>query len=133
MRLAMFFWVPLFEDDYHRTLWDGAVSPQGYNPYVWSPQCVLDARDAGILPTPRVTMAEHPDAPLASINHPTLRSIYPADAEFVFALAFCIRPFSPWALRVCFLGLDMATLGLILIWLARLDRPREWAGIFWPV
>ena len=33
MRLAMFFSLPMMEDDWYRYLWDGAVTAHGLNPF----------------------------------------------------------------------------------------------------
>ena len=42
IRVAMLFSVPVLEDDFNRYLWDGAVSGNGINPYVYSPLQVLN-------------------------------------------------------------------------------------------
>ena len=41
MRFAAILAEPILEDDYHRYLCDGAVSANGLNPYLYSPQDVL--------------------------------------------------------------------------------------------
>ena len=38
---------PILEDDFYRYLWDGAVTANEFNPYVYSPQDVIEKNPDG--------------------------------------------------------------------------------------
>ncbi len=132
LRLLVLFSAPILEDDYHRYLWDGAVTAHGLNPYAYAPQEILDGR-AGETPIPEAfrKLAEASPGTLAQINHPHVRTIYPVLTEAAFALAYWIKPWSVTAWRLVLLLFDMATLLLLLHILKYLKRPLAWISIYW--
>jgi hypothetical protein len=67
---------PMLEDDHFRYLLDGAMLAQGFSPYAFSPQVLLNGTDAA----PHA-LVEHGRAVIAAINFPELRSMYPGGAE----------------------------------------------------
>ncbi len=127
-RLVMFFSTPMLEDDYFRYLWDGAVTANGYNPYKYSPEEVIQKRDVpGELPR----LARDSGNIIERINHPHIRSIYPPVTQALFALSYLIKPWSllPW--RAILLAFDAAALALILYSLNLLRLPLIYSIIYW--
>ncbi|HDZ22159.1 hypothetical protein LCGC14_0253750 [marine sediment metagenome] len=114
MRLPWFFVPPSVSGDYHRYLWDGAVTAHGISPYVHTPKDVLDNH----VDDPTLDkLARSGRFVLEGINHPKLRTIYPPVAQGAFALAYWITPFSLNAWRIVLLAFDiaaaLAVLGLL--------------------
>lgn len=70
LRLIFLPGLPTLTDDYHRYIWDGRVQAAGINPYRYTPP---DPRLAGV-----------PYAQRESINHPSLRTIYPPLTQAAF-------------------------------------------------
>jgi len=126
LRLAMLAVNPVLEDDYHRYLWDGAVTAHGLDPYAVAPG------DAGHEEgTPRGRLAAEAGVVMDRINHPDLRTIYPPVAQAAFALAHLIEPWSITAWRiVCLIG-DAATLALLLALLRAAGRSPLWSALYW--
>jgi alpha-1,6-mannosyltransferase len=126
-RLLQFHGVPVFEDDWYRYLWDGAVVAHGLNPYLFSPEEAGSLDDA----SPWYDLVTAAGDVFERINHPALRTIYPPVAEAAFALAYLIRPFSLDAWRLVCLGGEVVTLGLLLALLRTIGRPGLWALLYW--
>ncbi len=111
MRVACFFVPASSGKDYYRYLWDGAVTANGINPYVHSPQQVSSGQvdDSTIQ-----RIAQSGRTTLEGINHPELRTIYPPAAQGAFALAYWIAPFDLTGWRIVLLGFDvLAALGVL--------------------
>ena len=118
---------PILEDDYQRYLWDGGVTAEGLNPYAVAPEDV----SAGQAPVAFLPLAEEAGVTLERVNHPELRTIYPAVAQGAFALAHVIAPYELWAWKaLCVVG-DMASLGFLLLLLAAMGRSPLWSLLFW--
>ena len=96
--------------DPHRYLWDGRVQLAGVNPYRYAPAApeLSHLRDETI----------HPN-----INRPTKRTVYPPGAEMLFALVAAVAPGSLIGWRLFLLGCEIATGGLLLRLLRRMNRP----------
>ncbi|MGH6816159.1 MAG: glycosyltransferase 87 family protein [Hyphomicrobiaceae bacterium] len=127
LRLILFWSTPALEDDYHRYLWDGAVSAHGFNPYEMAPEDAPDA-DPG---DGRVRLAAAAGQVFERINHPELTTVYPPVAQAAFALAYLIRPWSLTAWRVVCLAGELATLILLLALLHAAGRSPLWAALYW--
>ena len=125
-RLALFASEPMLEDDYHRYLWDGAVTASGYNPYAISPHEVqrLGGSDLGRL-------AQEGGLTVKRINHAELRTIYPPVAQAAFALAHFFEPWSLASWRSVLLAFDFAALALILLLLRETGRSPLWSALYW--
>ncbi len=127
LRLVLLTSEPALEDDYHRYLWDGAVTAHGLNPYARSPLAAaaappgsIEARlkgDAGVL--------------FQRINHPDLKTIYPPVAQAAFALAYAIKPWSLTVWRAICLSGEIVSVGLILWLLHMCGRSGLWAALYW--
>ena len=125
LRLVGFGDVTIYEDDWLRYLWDGAVLAEGHSPFTHSPATTL-ADPAHPL---------HPDAPAAmvvlkGINNPTLSTIYPPVATALFAVAHVIEPYSVEGLRALYLLSDALTLGLMVGALRAWGRDPLWAALY---
>ena len=114
MRLAWFFVPTSGGRDYCRYLWDGAVTANGINPYVHSPQQVSQGQVGNPI---LERLARSGRVTLESINHPELRTIYPPAAQGAFALAYWIAPFDLTGWRIVLSAFDvlaaLAVLGLL--------------------
>lgn len=126
-RLALFASEPILEDDYHRYLWDGAVTVSGHNPYARSP---LSAMESGPQATLGAVAAEAGDV-LPRINHKSLTTIYPPIAQGAFALAHLIEPWSLTAWRSVLLIFDLGTLALLIALLNLTGRSPLWSALYW--
>ncbi|MBI1374373.1 MAG: DUF2029 domain-containing protein [Phycisphaera sp.] len=140
MRIAMITAPPILEDDYHRYLWDGAVTAHGHNPWLVAPNEVETAvvfrleRGAAHhtnIPDDLIAAAHAHTRTIANINHGHLRTVYPPVAQAAFAAAYALSPFSVGAWRAVLLLFDAATLVLIVALLRRLNRPTAWAALYW--
>jgi len=126
MRGAMFLAVPMQEDDYHRYLWDGAVTAAGLDPYRIAPNDIATDLD-------RTELAADPDGrrTLEQVNHRYLRTIYPPLAQAAFAAAHWLTPWDVTGLRLVFLAFDLLALVAVVGLLAAVGLPREWAALYW--
>lgn len=130
---ALFFGsTPIYEDDWNRYLWDGAVTVQGVNPYEYSPEDTFavgfDAPDA--LKDLQVLSVENGNF-TTGINNPHLTTIYPPVAMSMFTLAAIIKPFNLDALRGLYLVIELGTLWLLFKALSAYGREPVWALLYW--
>jgi len=140
-RLVLLFSQPIQEDDFYRYLWDGEVLANGLNPYRVAPLSVLNFTK-GLSPSAELPLraADEDDLPrlasipahdgrfaliLSRVNHPAVPTIYPPLAQAVFALSALAAPGSLLALRLIFLGFDLAICGLIVAVLGHLKLNRS--------
>lgn len=128
MRLIQFASEPLLEDDYNRYLWDGAVTAEGGNPFLHSPETVQDDPS---LSQPYARLGAQGARVLERVNYPQYRTIYPPVTQAFFALAYKIGAFSLTAWRIVLLALDLLILGLILHLLGILGRPLTAVALYW--
>lgn len=129
-RLGMFTSIPVLEDDHYRYLWDGGVLANGFNPYRYSPQEVLD-KNARHIPAALRQLANDADPIPKRISYPWLRTIYPPLSQCAFALAHMIRPWSLSAWRLVLLMMDLLTLYMVFTILSRLNLPLTGLVIYW--
>ncbi len=124
MRLAMFTALPIAEDDYHRYLWDGAVTATGENPYAHAPSKAHHT-------PPLDELAKSGEDTLRQINHPHLRTIYPPVTQAVFAVAHELAPWQPLGLRFVFLLFDCLIALSVVALLRHIGKPLVWVAIYW--
>jgi len=128
MRLVFLGTQPVLEDDYNRYLLDGAVTAHGYNPYSHSPLAIAEmTTDDAVLRQ----ISQDAGVVMERINYPQIRTVYPPVAQFAFALAHWIKPWSLDAWRMVILGCDAAVLGLIVLLLREVGRPVAWMALYW--
>lgn len=96
--------------DLFRYLWDGQVQLAGVNPYRYPPSAseLAHLRDGEI----------HPQ-----INRSTARTIYPPAAQWLFALAAALVPWSIVGWRMLLLSFEVATVAILVRLLRRLGVP----------
>ncbi len=116
-RAALWCFDPVLEDDHNRYLWDGFRTVTTYDPFSLPPAAAFQEDD---LPP------EAQDV-LDRINHPELRTIYAPGAQYLFAAAHLVSPWSVLPLRVLNL---FAELGIALL-LYRRFGARATAAFFW--
>jgi len=132
VRLMMFSTNPMLEDDHYRYLWDGAVTANGFNPYVYIPDDLLrEAEDFEEQASPIGRLALGSLPVIERVNHGHLRTIYPPVAQGAFALAYWIRPWSLLSWRTVLLLFDVAALVLLVVLLRTLGLPSLWLTIYW--
>jgi hypothetical protein len=108
---------PDLSGDINRYVWDGRVQAAGINPYRYAPD---DPRLAA-LRDPVV----HP-----KINHIDDPTIYPPVAQGVFAGLHQVGLDTVTRVKLAFSVLDVVTVLLIAILLARIGRPPAWALLY---
>ncbi len=121
---------PVLEDDYYRYLWDGAVTAQGYNPYVYSPEAAMDSHNDHI-PEELHDLANESGKIVKNINHPHIRTIYPILSQVVFAAAYFISPWEFWAWKLLLLLFDIALLMVLIKTLEALKLPLLFVVFYW--
>jgi hypothetical protein len=124
----MLFSAPILEDDYYRYLWDGAVTANGINPYMYSPEEVLGGTG---IPTELSELAEESGEIIHGINHPEVRTIYPPIAQAFFALSYWLDSWSLISWKLILIVFDLATLSLIFNALGILKLPSSYLIIYW--
>ncbi|MEO0452336.1 MAG: hypothetical protein AAFZ74_18625 [Pseudomonadota bacterium] len=139
MRAAMFFSIPVLEDDSYRYLWDGAVTANGLDPYAYAPaEVASDSVLAVDVPQQRGheleqlrELAEANPETHSRINFPYVSTIYPPLAQAAFAAAYWIDPFGLTGWRAVLLLSDLATLFLLIRVLRAFKRPAIWVSLYW--
>lgn len=135
LRIGFFGSQPIYENDYKRYLWDGAVTALGDNPYKYTPEQVFAASQPGTASVPELAtlgvLSNQAEGLTGEINSPKLTTIYPPLAQVVFATAYKIAPFNPDGLRGVFLFLELLGLGVLLLALKQFGRPLIWATLYW--
>ena len=129
---AIFFGsTPIYEDDWNRYLWDGAVITQGENPYAQSPQAVIDNPELSSLKTYAEDRADRKGGNiLKRINNRELTTIYPPVAQSAFAGAAFLAPLNLEALRFIYLIIEALTLILLVRLLPKYGRAPDWALLY---
>ena len=130
---------PIYEDDWYRYLWDGAVVDAGVSPYAYSPAqaSLIDSfggekplsDDPGLrtIQTIGAGQAHWPER----INYPSVTTIYPPVAQAAFAAAHQIAPFNLDAWRFVLLAVDATALAVIFALLKQWRRRPHWALLYW--
>lgn len=126
---------PVYEDDYRRYLWDGAVVAHGLDPYSYSPAQVSAAAKPGTASVPELAelalLSREAPALVRGINNPTLTTIYPPVAQAAFAAAHHLAPFERDGLRLVFAVVELAGLALMLAALSAWGKPQALALLYW--
>ncbi len=130
-RVIMIFSTPILEVDYHRYLWDGAVTANDYNPYKHSPQEFINGKSNEKLPERLRELSINNLETLEKINHPQLKSSYPPVTQAVFAFSNLIKPFSLITWKAVLLIIDIITFFLIYLVLKKLKVPESNLIIYW--
>jgi len=105
----------VISDDLYRYLWEGRVQEAGHNPFTLAPD------------DPQLVLLRGPDHD--RITHPSLTTIYPPLAQFVFRAA-ARAGLDTVSFRAWMLLLNLAVVGGVLCWLRAAGRPAAWAILF---
>ena len=89
-------------DDIYRYLWDGKVASAGVNPFSYTPT------------DPHLAFLSSADLP-SKVNHPELRSVYPALAQIVFLGSHALSGEGAWGVKLILALMDCLT--VLFIWL----------------
>lgn len=120
---------PILEDDFYRYLWDGAVTASEFNPYVLSPSQVQH-HDPNV-PEKILKLSNQSGEIINKINHPKIRTIYPAMAQIVFAISYYLFPFSFTGWKLIMLIADLVLLFFLIRILRELKLPVSFVAIYW--
>ncbi len=115
-RLILWFTDPVLENDYWRYLWDGKMVAHGINPYLYAPSDpVLDSYETDYR---------------GLIGWNQYKTIYPPFSQYVFGLIQLIAADSVIALKIALTLFDLATGGVLMLWLSRNGRDPKWAILY---
>jgi alpha-1,6-mannosyltransferase len=120
---------PILEDDFYRYMWDGAVTANVFNPYVHSPQDVLDKNIN--VPDKILDLAKESGEVINKINHPKIKTLYPALSQLTFAVSYLIFPWSVVGWKFVMLIGDILLLFFLIRILKELKLPIVFISIYW--
>jgi hypothetical protein len=123
---------PVYEDDFYRYFWDGALTAGGISPYQHAPSealpSPLDAADTR-LPDRIGKIAA--DGHVDRVPYPHLRTVYPPLSVAVFAANHVVSPWGLSSWRCILLLFDAITAALLLALLAEIGRSSNWLAVYW--
>ena len=121
---------PVLEDDYYRYLWDGAVTANGYDPYMYSPLDAMEQTNPE-LPEMLFELSNESGKIIKNINHPHIRTIYPVLSQFVFAAAYLTAPWEYWSWKIYLLVFEVILLIFLYKTLTHLKLPLIFLSFYW--
>lgn len=134
---------PIYEDDFYRYLWDGAVTAQGIDPFKYPPsdfQSEEDALTALLGPQSASkdqdwqvlkTLAADSEPVITRINYPYIKTEYPLVAQGAFALSYVIQPWSLVVWRLICLACELLALHFLLKALVVVGKSPLWSVLYW--
>ena len=120
---------PILEDDFYRYMWDGAVTSNEYNPYVFSPQEVIEKK--ADVPEKILKLAEESEGVIEKINHPKIKTIYPTLSQIIFGISYFLFPWSVTGWKFLLLMGDLLLLFFLIRILRELKLPISFVAIYW--
>ena len=120
---------PILEDDFYRYLWDGAVTANEFNPYVFSPQDIIEKNPA--VPEKLLKLADESGNVIEKINHPKIKTLYPTLSQIIFAFSYYLFPWSVTGWKLLMLMGDIFLLFFLIKILRELDLPISFVAIYW--
>lgn len=120
---------PILEDDFYRYLWDGAVTANEFNPYVYSPLQIL--QQDSIVPQKLLKLADQSGEVIKKINHPKIKTIYPTMAQIIFAFSYYLFPWGFTGWKFIMLIGDLMMLFFLIRILRELSLPITFVAIYW--
>jgi len=135
MRLTLINSEPIYEDDFYRYLWDGAVMAHGIDPYKYPPADFLnhvpDTEPASTERRILTALAADSDSVIHRVNFPYIKTQYPLIAQAAFVISYYLEPWSLTSWRLVCLACEALTLFLLVGLLDSLGRDRLWALLYW--
>ena len=89
-------------DDIYRYIWDGKVAAAGINPFAYTPT------------DPHLSHLATGDLP-SKVNHPELRSVYPALAQLLFLTSHALFGETAWGVKILLTVMDCLT--VMCLWM----------------
>ena len=120
---------PILEDDYYRYMWDGAVTANEFNPYIFSPQEVIEKNP--IVPEKILKLADESGNIIENINHPKIKTIYPTLSQIIFGISYFLFPWSITGWKFFLLIGDILLLFFLIRILRELKLPISFVAIYW--
>ena len=120
---------PILEDDFYRYLWDGAVTANEFNPYVFNPQDVIDKNPN--VPQKILELADESGDVIEKINHPKIKTLYPTLSQIIFGLSYFLFPWSVTGWKLIMLMGDIFLLFFLIRILRELKLPISFVAIYW--
>lgn len=120
---------PILEDDFYRYMWDGAVTANEFNPYALSPLQVQQHNP--IVPEKILKLADQSGEIINKINHPRIKTLYPALAQITFAISYYFFPWSFTGWKFIMLLGDLVMLFFLIKILRELKLPITFVAIYW--
>ncbi len=117
LRGSVIFLEPTASDDIFRYIRDGKVQAYGFNPYLYAP-------------TDEALRHLHSEMLPGLVNFPTMKTIYPPVAEWIFWITYKIFGESILGFKVPLLIAEIATLFLIRSLLKQLKLPPVWIALY---
>src|SRR3989338_806540 len=113
------------ETDFFRYFWDGQAVIQGANPYRLSPQ------EAYLLPeNPAINGNSEMTETFKYISFPTVKTIYPPLAQYLFAFSQFLTPWSAWGWKWMIFVADGLIIWILMILLGHLKMRKEWIALY---
>ena len=120
---------PILEDDFYRYMWDGAVTANEFNPYVLSPQDVIEKKSN--VPEKILKLVDESGEVINKINHPKIKTIYPTLSQIIFAVSYYVFPWSVTGWKFLLLFGDIFVLFFLIRILRELELPISFVAIYW--
>ena len=120
---------PILEDDFYRYMWDGSVTANEFNPYVFSPQDVIEKNPE--VPQKILELADESGNVIEKINHPRVKTIYPTLSQIIFAISYFFFPWSVTGWKLLLLLGDVFLLFFFIKILRELELPITFVAIYW--
>src|SRR3989338_1027827 len=113
------------ETDFFRYFWDGQAVIQGANPYRLSPQ------EAYLLPeNPAINGNSEMTETFKYISFPTVKTIYPPLAQYLFAFSQFLTPWSAWGWKWMIFVADGLIIWILMILLGHLKMRKERIALY---
>lgn len=116
-RLLFLFSIPALSDDYFRFIWDGELSANHLNPFLYTPSEVL--RDSSII-IPRLDGEMY-----TGLNSPNYYSVYPPVMQFVFWLCAKLSTSTLQAIVIMRIVIILCELGTLYLLIKLLDKFKQ--------
>ena len=141
MRLVLIPSTPIWEDDFYRYFFDGALVSEGVNPYHYAPLDAFEkapiqgSKALGLVqvpvpPAPELLFLKDENT-LDRIAYPHIKTIYPPVTQVFFALSHQLSSFSLLAWRILLLGIELISFTLLVLTLREIKKPALFVSIYW--
>ncbi len=125
LRMLTLVFFPNLSDDIYRFIWDGGLTANGLNPYLYTPSTVLAGEGSQVIHAPEL---------FSLLNSPDYYTIYPPFCQFLFWLGAALFK-GHWFAQAAFLKgsillAEMGSIAFIFQILKKLNKPARWVLIY---